>query len=111
MINYKDNNLDQSSDLKNRFIWFEKMLGTIGVAWVLLHVLAVWRLPFSIDELKIIHLGIAATIILGQTALLLMDRSIFNGWFWFGMGVFILIITTYFLIDGGFNSEVQESES
>ena len=38
---------------------FKRLLNLILVVWILLHIYTVWKLPFSLDELKFLHLGFA----------------------------------------------------
>lgn len=42
---------------------FKNVLNIACVIWVLMHIYVIWFLPFSIDQLKIFHLGFACVIV------------------------------------------------
>jgi TRAP transporter 4TM/12TM fusion protein len=79
--------------------WIERFLNIACVAWILLHMYVAWRLPFSIDELKVLHLGFATTIIF-STAIGQKDpNKPLTSWFWLSLALISLVITSYFFID------------
>jgi TRAP transporter 4TM/12TM fusion protein len=80
-------------------ILFEKVLNIVCVAWVLLHIYVIWFLPFSIDQLKIVHLGFACVIVFSKYYL---DRELSPKFFprlCLFFAATILCLTIYFFLD------------
>ncbi len=77
--------------------WLIQLGGLIGVLWVLMHVWAAWRLPFSLDKLKIIHLGVAGFLLFIQGALKAKTSFIYK--LWLLMSLAILATAVFFFAD------------
>jgi len=80
-------------------ISFEKVLNITCVIWVLLHIYVIWFLPFSIDKLKIIHLGFACVILFFNNFLKKeVSSKLFHEILLF-LAIIMLFLTVYFFID------------
>ncbi|MBW2305845.1 MAG: TRAP transporter fused permease subunit [Deltaproteobacteria bacterium] len=90
------------SDIRNTSAegkWLTRFLEIVCVSWILLHIYAIWRLPFSIDELKVLHLGLAATILFFASFIRKDTPKPWASWFWLGLALISLVITFYFFMD------------
>ncbi len=77
------------------------MKDLIGVIWILVHLYAAWRLPFSLDELKVLHLGFAASMLFfGMFIAVKTGREKF-AWYWLCASVLSVAVTLFFFIDYG----------
>ena len=80
-------------------ISFEKVLNFTCVIWILLHIYVIWFLPFSIDKLKIIHLGFACVILFSKNFLQReVSSKLFKKILLF-LAIIMLFFTVYFFID------------
>ena len=78
---------------------FEKVLNITCVIWILLHIYVIWFLPFSIDKLKIIHLGFACVILFFNNFLKReVSSKLFQKILLF-LAIIMLFLTVYFFID------------
>ncbi len=92
--------LNETEFLSTESTWFERFLEIVCVAWILLHIYVTWRLPFSIDELKVLHLGLATTILFFASFINRKDiDKAWASWFWVGMALISLVISLYFFVD------------
>ncbi len=90
---------DNMRSLPPESTWLERVLNLACAAWVLLHMYVAWRLPFSIDELKVLHLGFASTILFSAAIDQEDPKKHFKSWCWLGLALISLVITSYFFID------------
>jgi TRAP transporter 4TM/12TM fusion protein len=74
------------------------LCGLVCALWMLLHVYVVWRLPFSLDELRIVHLGFAVIILTLQAAVASKGRNL-RRIAWLFASVMMLGLVTYFFTD------------
>lgn len=77
------------------------ILNIFCVAWITLHLYFTWRFPFSIDQLKVLHLGLAMSIVFFDILARNIDESIkkLGIILYAALGLGILILTAYFFIN------------
>ena len=64
-----------------------------------MHVWATWKMPFSIDELKVLHLGLAIAIVF-FTRVTDGESSLTNiKWLWFALSILAVIVCAFFFFD------------
>lgn len=80
---------------------FAILIDIFCAAWVLMHMYAAWRLPFSIDELKVLHLGFASAILFFLASRRKTLLNALTSRLWLGLAVITSLITVYFFLDSG----------
>ena len=61
---------------------FEDIIKFLFALYAITHMYVAWRLPFSLDELKVIHIGFASVLLFFLPPLKISHKS--AGWFGFG---------------------------
>ena len=79
----------------------ERLLNLILVAWILLHIYTVWKLPFSLDELKILHLGFAISTLFFSMFLTSKTENQKYAWHWLAVSILTVFVTIFFFTDYG----------
>jgi TRAP transporter 4TM/12TM fusion protein len=74
---------------------FAKVIDVVCAAWMVMHVYAIWRLPFSIDEFKVLHLGVATSILFFRACIPKDSQKLWSSLLWMGLA-FISLFTTFF---------------
>lgn len=80
---------------------FGTLINTFCVGWILMHLYAAWRLPFSIDEFKVLHLGFASAILFFMASSRMAPLKTWTSRVWLGMGIIALFTTVYSFVDSG----------
>jgi TRAP transporter 4TM/12TM fusion protein len=79
--------------------FFEGAIKVSFVLYALTHLYVIWRLPFSLDELKVLHLGLASVLLFFLAASQSTAQKARQFWFWFSLGLLSLAVTAYFFVD------------
>ena len=87
--------------LSREFYLFKRLLNLILVAWILLHIYTVWKLPFSLDELKILHLGFAISTLSFSIFLASKTENQKYAWHWLVVSILTVFVTIFFFTDYG----------
>ena len=77
----------------------EKVFEFLCVCWVLMHVYAAWRMPFSLDELKVLHLGLGAAIVFFLHFQVRLFPKKLIPWLWLVLSIGTLVVTIHFFVD------------
>jgi TRAP transporter 4TM/12TM fusion protein len=97
----------ECSKSNNRLISFllgQKNINIFNIfymAWITLHLYFTWRFPFSIDQLKVLHLGLAMSIVFFDILTRNIDESIkkLGIILYAALGLSTLILSAYFFIN------------
>lgn len=87
------------ADNASHLTFSSRFLNFAFAAWVLLHIYVAWGLPFSIDELKVLHVGLATSLIFFASFNQKDLRKVWASWLWLGLSLISLVITFYFFFD------------
>jgi len=82
-----------------RYSPFALFINFLCILWVIMHLYAAWRLPFSIDELKVLHLGFASAILFFFAFNRKDLQRRWAPWLWLFMAVVASFVTIYFFLD------------
>ena len=78
---------------------FESFIKFLFALYALTHMYVIWRLPFSLDEMKVLHIGFASVLLCFLAALEYTPQKPRLFWFWCTLGLFSLVATAYFFVD------------
>jgi TRAP transporter 4TM/12TM fusion protein len=93
--------LSTDEALSREFSLFNRLLNLFLVVWILLHIYTVWKLPFSLDELKILHLGFAISTLLFSLFLAPKTEAQKYAWHWLVVSILTVFVTIFFFADYG----------
>ena len=94
MVEKPPANNGANSIVRRFFNWF-------CLLWILMHAWATWQMPFSIDELKVLHLGLAIAIVFFTRVVDGEASNTKTKWLWLVLSLLAVIVCAAFFFDYG----------
>jgi TRAP transporter 4TM/12TM fusion protein len=88
-----------TEDTESKAGWIRQALSALCAIWVVLHIYVAWFLPFSIDQLIILHVGIAGVIIFTNNFLKRRETNRVTSLVLVLFALLMMLATVYFYAD------------